>query len=243
MNDEEEDSLKLAAVPEKTKSSAAWGIRVWSDWVSSRSQNADGHCSLNLPLLEMPVDDLAYWLGKFVLEARKKNDGSEYPPKTLYMLVCCFKRFFEVNGKYNINPLCLSDMRFGAFCQTLDGEMKRLHKKGLGTKSKQAEPITPDEEALLWAKGELGTHCGRAIQNTVYFYNCKVFGLRSYDEHLDLKCLQFEKSVDEKGHVYLEYTDFGSKTNAGGLKHMKVENKCIRQYENPVDRSLYRECF
>ena len=29
-----------------------------------------------------------------------------------------------------------------------------------------------------------------------------------------------------KGLVYLEYTDFGSKTNAGGLKHLKVDNKC-----------------
>ena len=33
----------------------------------------------------------------------------------------------------------------------------------------------------------------------------------------------------------MEYTDFGSKTNRGGLKHMKVENKTVRQYENPDD--------
>ena len=33
----------------------------------------------------------------------------------------------------------------------------------------------------------------------------------------------------------MEYTDFGSKTNCGGLKHMKVENKTVRQYENPDD--------
>ena len=44
-----------------------------------------------------------------------------------------------------------------------------------------------------------------------------------------------EKKIDEVGRVYLEYTDFGSKTNAGGLKHLKVENKCVRQYENPAN--------
>ena len=62
-----------------------------------------------------------------------------------------------------------------------------------------------------------------------------MFGLRSFDEHRNLQCSQYEKKVDDQGRVYLEYTDYGSKTNRGGLKHMKVENKIIRQYENPAD--------
>ena len=31
-----------------------------------------------MPLLKTPLDDFAYWLGKFIFEARK-HDGSEYP--------------------------------------------------------------------------------------------------------------------------------------------------------------------
>ena len=69
------------------------------------------------------------------------------------------------------------------------------------------------------------------LRLTVY-YNCKVFGLRG---HRNLKCSQFQKKLDEKGRVYMEYTDYGSKTNRGGLRHMKVENKSIRQYENVDD--------
>ena len=76
----------------------------------------------------------AYWLGKFVLETRKKKDGSEYPPKSLYGLVCCFKHYFEANERFDVNPLSLNDARFGPLCQTLDVEKKMLHKKGLGTK-------------------------------------------------------------------------------------------------------------
>ena len=41
--------------------------------------------------------------------------------------------------------------------------------------------------------------------------------------------------MDENGDVYLQYTDSGRKTNRGGLKHMKVDNKVIKQYENPDD--------
>ena len=66
--------------------------------------------------------------------------------------------------------------------------MQCLHAKGLGTKKKQAEPITTDEEAILWASGKMGCHDAQTLLNTIYFYNCKVFGLRSYDEHHRLQC-------------------------------------------------------
>ncbi len=38
--------------------------------------------------------------------------------------------------------------------------MKRLHGSGLGTgtSSKQAEPISPDEKAMLWSSQQFGTH-------------------------------------------------------------------------------------
>ncbi len=100
-----------------------------------------------------------------------------------------------------------------------------MHGSGLGTSAKQAERITPDEEAMLWSSRQFGGHDGKALLNTV-------FGLCSYDEHRNLKRAQYSKKVDEKGHVYLEYVDFGNKSNRGGLKHMKVDNKVIRQYED-----------
>ena len=62
-----------------------------------------------------------------------------------------------------------------------------------------------------------------------------MFGLRSIDEHRNLQCSPHEKKVDDRGKVYLEYTNYGSKTNCG-LKHMNLENQTIRQYENPADK-------
>ena len=236
VSDAKEVSIRAGAIPDNIKASTEWGIRIWNEWATSRATAvADGGIApLTTPLLEMSRVDLGYWMGKFVLDVRKK-DGSGYPPKSLYAIVCCFKLYFEENGVYDINPFRGDDACFGNFRATLDAEMKRLHGKGLGTSSKQAQPITPDEESLLWASGQLETQTAKAFLNTVYFYNCKVFGLRSYDEHRNLRCAQFEKKVDEKQRVYLEYTDYGSKTNRGGLKHIKVENKTVRQYENVSD--------
>ena len=238
VSDTTENEFRLARIPEKTRQITDWGIRAWNEWAAARgastSEAVTDHVPVATPLLQMTGDDFAYWLGKFVLEVRKA-DGGEYPPKSLYALVCCFKRYFEANGVHDINLINSNDPRFGGFRQTLDAEMQRWHASGLGTKKKQAEPISPDEEAILWLSGQLGCHSAEALLNTVYYYNCKVFGLRSYDEHRNLQCKQFEKKLDERGRVYLEYTDCGSKTNRGGLKHMKVENKTVRQYENVDD--------
>ena len=237
VSDSNEAELRSSAVPQKTKSVTEWGIKIWNEWAAARAgstENPEDRVGPETSLLQMPVKDFAYWLGKFILEIRKR-DGHEYPPKSLYALVCCFKRHFELSGVHDINPLSPGNAVFGDFRITLDAEMKRLHASGLGVRTKQAEPILPDEEAILWAKGLFGTHNAQVITNTVYFYNCKVFGLRSIDEHRNLLREQFSKKVDEKSRVYLEYVDYGNKTMRGGLKHMKVEPKVLRQYEDVSD--------
>ena len=98
VNDATEEQLRYTRIPEKTKSATAWGIRVWSEWATARASK--GEMAGRAPLLQMQVEDLAYWMSKFVLEARK-TDGSEYPPKTLYAIVCSFKRYYEANGVQN----------------------------------------------------------------------------------------------------------------------------------------------
>jgi len=53
-------------------------------------------------------------------------DRRSNPPKSIYALVCCsVKRYYEQYGVFDVNPLSLSDSRFGNFRVTLDAEMKR----------------------------------------------------------------------------------------------------------------------
>ena len=83
--------LRLRIMTRDVNHVTLWGIRTW-EWAADRVPAAvEGKCPVTTPLLSMPVHDFAYWLGKFVLEVRKKKDASEYPPKTLYRMVCCFK--------------------------------------------------------------------------------------------------------------------------------------------------------
>ena len=83
VNDATEEQLRLTRIPEKALT--AWGIRVWSDWATVRASTVEtaGHASVGTPLLQMQVEDLAYWTSKFV----RKADGSEYPPKRPCLLL------------------------------------------------------------------------------------------------------------------------------------------------------------
>ena len=109
VSDADELQVRAGALPENTKATTDWGIRVWGEWASSRvASERDGVVAVTTPLLEMPPADLAYWMGKFVLEVRK-NNGQEYPPKSIYALVCCFKRYYEQHGVFDVNPvICLA---------------------------------------------------------------------------------------------------------------------------------------
>ena len=182
--------------------------------------------------------ELNYWLSKFVLETRKA-DGDNYPPDTLYVICSGLQRFIrETRPEINL----FKDPAFTGFQCTLDSEMKRLWSLGLGVKKKQAEPITVEEENLLWDKVLLGEENPQALLDTILFL-CEIhFALRSGEEHRSLQLSQFELVVPEEGYAYLIYTENFSKNNQGVLQHRKVKPKCVTCYvnEKSPERCLVR---
>ncbi len=47
---------------------------------------------------------------------------------------------------------------FSSFTASLNAEMKRLQSMGIGSNRRQAEPLTNEEEELLWGKKIVGDH-------------------------------------------------------------------------------------
>lgn len=167
-------------------------------------------------------------------------DGrSEYPAATLYQICAGILRYMRDNGVTNMNFLDNNDKRFYNFRKTLDARMKEISSKGIGLKKKQADPISADDENLLWEKDLLGGATSKSLLNTVFYDSCKLFGLRGMDEHRSLTRDQFSLGQDNVG----TYIDFQGKTSnnfSGGLNQRKIEAKSIRHYSSTSDeRSLY----
>ncbi len=209
--DADVQAVQSSAVPKNTSKSTSWAVNIWKEWTAHRRTVCH---PLDCPphLLLCQPDELNQWLSKFVLEVRRK-DGQLYPPQTLYSLCCGLLRYVrEIKPDINF----FKDAQFSGFQRTLDGLMKQLRSCGLGSKKRQAEPITINEEAILWEQGLLGSLSPQVLLDTMVFLCGMYFALRSGQEHRDLQFNQIELiEPPDDSPPYLVYTENISKNNTG----------------------------
>ena len=160
----EEDvaAARRASVPKKTQADTKYCMRLWNEWTTHRNALSTAE---KIPdnITTMNAETLQYWMCRFVLEVRKK-DGKVYPASTLHHLCCGVMRHLKENGWHRLD--IFQDPSFAEFRSTLDLEMKKIQSLGIGTKKKQAEHLTIDEEEILWQTGQLGDHSPQAFVAT-----------------------------------------------------------------------------
>ena len=200
VSDVELEQRRQASVPQNTVKRNNWSMRALDTWIKVRNNNNDIYDKMLRPLHCMSKMEIGHWMSKFVVEVRKQDPpGAENPPKTLLSMVMGIQA--HLNFHHNLNLDLLSGVEFNRFRQVLDGEMKRLSVKGLGS-VKRSEPILPDEEDKMWKKGQLGDRNPRVLLNTLIFLNGRNFALRSGQEHRNLRYrpAQIKETQGEKRH-------------------------------------------
>ncbi|CAC5365805.1 unnamed protein product [Mytilus coruscus] len=180
VTDDEISNLVNEKMNANTKKNTKWAVGVFNQW-RSFGRERDAIIELHM----MNAECMNYWLERFVMERGNKN-GDENPPKSLYYIVCGLLRHCRDMNVHDKNFLDQKDGRFAHFRRVLDAKMKDLLSKGLGTKVRRADPVSDDDEEKLWANGVFSTTNSSTLQYTVFFYNCKLFGLRGRDEHRNL---------------------------------------------------------
>ena len=195
-------------------------MKVWAEWCSYRRET----CGDAIPTLEsIESTTLQHWLTRFVLEVRKKMERNILP--TLHHLCTGIMRFLRWNGWPSVDFFANTE-----FIAVLDGEMKRLQAKGVGSKRKQAEPLSEQEEEILWEKGVLGDATPQTLLDTMVFMNGLYSALRSGSEHHALRFVppQIEVVERERERPYLLYMEDVSKNRPGGLKGRRVKPNIVR---------------
>ena len=72
-------------------------------------------------------DTACKWLCKFVAEVRK-SDGSEYTPRSIYLLLAGLQR--SIRGQIQRKRFIFTDCQLKKVC---DAIFKQLHSKGIGS--------------------------------------------------------------------------------------------------------------
>ena len=217
-------------VPEKTRNQTNWAIKVWSEWAISRNRNLlPDEAPFNCEIETLSAQLINFWLCRFVLEIRRR-DGERYPPASLYQLCCGILHHLRAAGRAEVN--IFEQAEFHMFCTTLDSEMKRLNSTGQYIHKRRAEPITVEDENLLWELGLLGTTSPTVLLHTLVYMVGLYFALRSGSEHRRLRYVPAQIQLIEKPHSrpYLIYQEDISKTNQGGLHSRTKQPKEVIHY-------------
>ncbi len=125
---------------------------------------------------------------------------------------------YRLKCQGDVIPL-LSDLKSEELSENLKCFIFQIRKRtmaqraGLGSQKKKAEPLTEEEEELLWNKGLLGCKTPQALVDTVLFMNGVYFALRSGSEHRQLRSepCQIQVIEVEGQRSYLKYTEDISK--------------------------------
>lgn len=96
------------------------------------------------------------------------------------------------------------------------------HGIDLATKKEERTEITVEEEDILWKKELLGAQTAECLLNTIYFYNGKLFGLRSNEHRL----LRVSNIILKDNFIIFD--ESVSKTFHGGLKDLKKNAKFVK---------------
>jgi hypothetical protein len=108
------------------------------------------------------------WLCRYVLETRQEN-GSNYPPKSIYSLLCGIQRVTRENN-VPFSFLDKNDLRFKDLHRTLDSICSDLHSRGIGADVRSALVISYEHEDMFWQSGALGYCSPRILFYTIFFY-------------------------------------------------------------------------
>ena len=85
----------------------------------------------------------------------------------------------------------------------------------------------------LWQNSFLGSDTPELLRNTILFVFGNCFALRTGKEHRNLTMKNSQLSLytdDYSGAEYLQHVEDLSKSNNGGLAHLRIKNKVVRAY-------------
>ncbi|XP_071536763.1 zinc finger MYM-type protein 3-like isoform X2 [Panulirus ornatus] len=187
-----------------------YGLAAWKSWVTGKNAELAGVSSsrsmklFSEDILSMNCGELNYALCLFLKDVRKPS-GEAYMPDTIfYLLLGIQQHLFESSR----TDCIFMDFGFEKFTNSLDEIAKSfLGQLALqGLLSPGSSGVTRITETMLWECRQLGAHTPQVLLNTLFYFNTKVFKLKTVEEHYALSFVQIVKqwrrsNVGQEGSV------------------------------------------
>ena len=138
------EGTKKCIVPKNTEKLTNWAVRLFNSWFQQRNAS----CGDKVPesiLLSDNHEDLCHWLCVAINKLRKE-DGSEYTPRSISQYIAGIQCYITNQKGVPVKLVDPTNRVFQPLHQALDNRYRELHANGVGTRQKQAEIITLDEE-------------------------------------------------------------------------------------------------
>ncbi|XP_070546828.1 uncharacterized protein [Ptychodera flava] len=226
-----------------------WAVASWENWRNSRNDRCRESQSSDetrgpVPALssELTASELQFWLCRFVSEVRRQ-DGSEYPAKTLRVLCCCVQRYLrDVCGRPD---LCFMDSvykSFKEFHRTYKRVINDVEDRAVGRQDQNIKTCCVHDERKLQDK-VFFNETAKGLSFAAYFYISKSFEIQSTEDHSHLQAEQFEHGRDEHGE-YLQFqpSAFHNRENASNLSR-KRPLKTLRRYTDQTNERCGIKCL
>ena len=136
-------------------------------------------------------------------------------------MLAALGRYFKANGA---DFSLLKDKAFERSRLVLNGKAIELRESGRGKRKNKANPLTPEEEELLWSSGALGEHPAESLNHALFYTLGQHFGTRGVQEHLQMHLddFRFVRKAGSTDIHYVEWTEGLTKpSKEGWLNHRR----------------------
>ena len=169
---------------ESSLRNVGWLANIWTRWARTRDAKEAAEASDLRVLLTNNKQLFVQLLPQFFLDVRKLETGAEYPVKTLNFMLHLIQMIIkDLRLEFSV----LEDDEFSSTRRYLNKKIDEMMERGEQLIARKAEVISEEMEAYLYRTGVLGDKDSRTLLHTVYFINTKYFGLRSRQQHRELR--------------------------------------------------------
>lgn len=185
-------------------------VRVFQSWAHSRG--------LQEVIENYNVQELNTTLEKFYAEVRRQN-GKEYEPDSLSVMQSCLDRYLREND-YKVS--ITQGREFQSSQRVLEGKIRQLRQENQGKKP-NSKVLSKQDEEILWNCGQLGGDSPKSLQNTMWLYLSRYFGVKGRQEHYTLRVEYFQlKKNSQNDQEYLACAENWRNTNIPSEKRQKL---------------------